>query len=325
MPYDIVTVGEILVEVLTEKAGQPLDRPGTLLGPYPSGAPAIAIDQAALMGARTAIIAKIGKDDFGRLNKERLSADGVDISHIVETDGNSTGVAFVTYFPDGERQFIFHFEKAACGELEPEDVKESVVARSRYLHLMGCSVTGSPTMAAAILRAVRFARDNGVKISFDPNIRPELLRGAVMDHYRNILDACEILLTGRKELEALFGRSAEDAVRTLLEQKERIVVTKDGARGACAFTRSEALRIAACPAVEADPTGAGDSFDGAFLAMLCEGHGIRTAMRYGTAAGALAVSKRGPMEGNTSREGVEAFMAKVGSMELLDIPNPWRA
>lgn len=324
MMYDIVTVGEILVEILTERTGQSLAVPGVLLGPYPSGAPAIAIDQAALTGARTAIVARIGKDDFGRLNRERLSADGVDVSHIVETDGNSTGVAFVTYLPDGERQFIFHFEKAACGELGPEDVEAAVVARSKYLHLMGCSVTGSPSMAAAILRAVRIARDNGVRISFDPNIRPELLRGAVMDCYRDILDACDVLLTGRKELEALFGSPAEEAVRTLLEQKERIVVTKDGARGACAFTRSEAFRVAACPAVETDPTGAGDSFDGAFLAMLCEGSGLRTAMRYGAAAGALAVSKRGPMEGNTRRDGLEAFMAKLGPMELLEIPAPCR-
>lgn len=322
MPYDIVTVGEILVEVLTEKAGQPLDRPGTLLGPYPSGAPAIAIDQAALMGARTAIIAKVGRDDFGSLNKNRLSADGVDISHIAETDANSTGVAFVTYFPDGERKFIFHFEKAACGELAPEDVEESVVAQSKYLHLMGCSIAGSPSLAAAILRAVRSARENSVGISFDPNLRPELLKGKIMEHYRDILGACDILLTGKKELEFLVGCGAESAVRTLLEQRDRIVVMKDGARGACLFTRSEAFRIGVYPAVEVDPTGAGDSFDGTFLALLCEGRSSRDALQYAAAAGALAVSRRGPMEGNTDRKGVEAFMAQAGPLPIQDIRNP---
>ena len=51
--YDIITIGEILVEILTEKTGQVFYRPGTLLGPYPSGAPAIFIDQAARMGARS--------------------------------------------------------------------------------------------------------------------------------------------------------------------------------------------------------------------------------------------------------------------------------
>ena len=70
--YDIITIGEILAEFLTEKQNQELSSPGTLFGPFPSGAPAIAIDQAGRMGAKTAIIAKIGEDDFGLLNKTRL-------------------------------------------------------------------------------------------------------------------------------------------------------------------------------------------------------------------------------------------------------------
>ena len=105
--YDILTIGEILAEILSDHVGQVFYRPGRLLGPYPSGAPAIFIDQAARMGAKTAIIAKIGKDDFGRLNKDRLSADGVDISHIIETDQNSTGCAFVTYFEEAPGIFYF--------------------------------------------------------------------------------------------------------------------------------------------------------------------------------------------------------------------------
>ena len=93
MMYDILTIGEILVEILTEHTGQVFYRPGTLLGPYPSGAPAIFIDQAARMGARSAIIAKVGKDDFARLNLDRLAQDGVDTAHIRATAENSTGSA----------------------------------------------------------------------------------------------------------------------------------------------------------------------------------------------------------------------------------------
>ena len=77
--YDIVTVGEILAEILTEHTNQEFTSPGILLGPYPSGAPAIAIDQAAKMGARTAIIARVGRDDLGKLNIDRLASDGVDV------------------------------------------------------------------------------------------------------------------------------------------------------------------------------------------------------------------------------------------------------
>ncbi|MDR1581523.1 MAG: sugar kinase, partial [Synergistaceae bacterium] len=310
--YDIVTVGEILAEILTEHTNQEFTSPGILLGPYPSGAPAIAIDQAAKMGARTAIIARVGRDDLGKLNIDRLASDGVDVSHIVQTPENTTGVAFVTYFSDGSRRFVYHFTKAACGELSPADVDDAAVKDSRFLHIMGCSITGSPSLGASVMKAVGAAAQSGVKISFDPNIRPELLSGEIMTYYRRILDACDVLLTGRSEMTHLFG-DADGAVKKLLDGKDRIVVVKDGSRGTSVYTREEAFRVPVYPADEVDPTGAGDSFDGTFLALLCKGENLRTAADFGNAAGALAVAKRGPMEGNSAPSEIEAFRAKSGA------------
>lgn len=316
--YDIVTIGEILVEVLTEHVGQKFTQPGSLLGPFPSGAPAICIDQAGRMGAKAAIIAKVGKDDFAKLNLDRLSQDGVDVSHVLETATNSTGVAFVTYFEDGGRQFIFHFSHAACGELCAADVDENVIRNSKYLHIMGCSITGSPTMGDAIIRAVRIAKENGVKISFDPNIRPELLSGKIMDYYNEIIDASDVLLTGKSELKVLFS-DPDEAVKQLLAQKDRIVVVKDGSRGTEIHTRDDAFKIAVYPANELDPTGAGDSFDGTFLAMLCQGASLREATHMANAAGAHAVGKRGPMEGNTPRAQLEAYLASVEPAKVTEL------
>ena len=298
--YDIITVGEILVEFLAEKPDQEFSSPGTLLGPFPSGAPAIAIDQAARMGAKTAIIAKIGADDFGLLNKERLRLDGVDISHIIETKNNVTGAAFVTYSSSGNRKFIFYFTHAACGELCPDDVKEELVKNTKFIHITGCSITGSPSLGEAIMQAVRLGKKHNVKISFDPNIRPELLNGHIMDFYKEIIDAADILLTGKTELAFLFNEP-EAAITNLLEQKDRIVVVKDGGNNTRVYSRREALLVAPFPASSVDVTGAGDSFDGTFLSLLCQGEDIKTATLYGNAAGAKAVEKTGPMEGNSSR------------------------
>ena len=320
---DIITIGEILVEILTEEVDQVFYKPGKLLGPYPSGAPAICIDQAARMGASAAIIAKVGKDDFARINLERLKGSGVDVSHVIETAENTTGVAFVTYFRDGGRQFIFHFSKAACGELAPADVDEEAIRSARYLHIMGCSITGSPTMGEAILQAVRLAKKHGVRVSFDPNIRPELLHGKVMDYYNEIIEASDVLLSGKSELRLLFG-DEHAAVVDLLRGKDRIVVMKDGSRGTAVYTRTEALRMAVFPAKEVDPTGAGDCFDATFLAMLCEGAGLATACRYASAAGAKAVEKRGPMEGNSYRKDLEAFLAQHPDIKAETIPNPYQ-
>jgi len=305
--YDIITVGEILVEILTEKTNQEFTHPGVLLGPFPSGAPAIAIDQAARMGAKTAIVAKIGADDFGQLNKERLRRDGVDISSIIESSENVTGTAFVTYFSDGSRKFIFHFTHAACGELCPADVCEDLIKNTKFIHIMGCSITGSPCMGEAVMKAVRLAKKNGVGISFDPNIRPELLKGQIMDYYKEIIDDADILLTGKTELNFLF-RETDTAIQRLLEQKDRIIVIKNGAENTSVYTRREAFKVDPFPAVTVDATGAGDAFDGTFLALLCRGADLKTAVLYGNAAGAKAVTRRGPMEGNTGKSELDEFV-----------------
>lgn len=319
--YDIITIGEILVEILTENVGQKFSEPGKLLGPFPSGAPAIAIDQAGRMGVKAAIIAKVGKDDFGVLNLNRLAQDGVDTSNVIVTPDNTTGTAFVTYFEDGSRQFIFHFTHAACGELCAADVNEEVIKKARFLLIMGCSITGSPTMADAIMQAVRLARKNGVKICFDPNIRPELLKGQIMDYYREIIDACDILLTGKSELKLLFG-DIGSAINKLLSDKDRIIVLKDGSRGTELYTRNEAFRLSTYPAREVDPTGAGDCFDATFISMISMGADLRTAVNYANAAGAKAVEKRGPMGGNTFKKELDEFLASVPPAQFTELAHP---
>ena len=77
----VVTIGEILVEIMATRIGQTFREPGLFAGPYPSGAPAIFADQAARGGASTALISCVGPDDFGTLNLERLAASGVETSN----------------------------------------------------------------------------------------------------------------------------------------------------------------------------------------------------------------------------------------------------
>ncbi len=321
--YDIITIGEILAEILAEKQNQDFSEVGgTLLGPFPSGAPAIMIDQAAKMGAKTTIISKVGKDAFGELNKVRLKNSGVDISNIIETEDNTTGNAFVTYFSDGSRKFVFHFSKAACGELSDEDIDENIIKNSKILHIMGCTVTGSPSLAKAILKGVKIAKENNVKISFDPNIRPELLKGDLLDYFNEILDSCDYLLSGKSELINLFG-DYEKNIKDLLNKKDRVIVIKDGSKGTLVYTRNESFKVDTFKAVEVDPTGAGDSFDGTFLALVCEKSDLKLATKYGNAAGALAVSKRGPMEGNATRSEIESFILQTPYLNIEDIENPY--
>lgn len=306
---DIITVGEILVEVMTKKIGQSFLEAGDLIGPFASGAPAIFVDQAARMGASCGIISKVGDDDFGRLNVDRLKKDGVDVSQIKISAEYTTGTAFVTYFQDGSRQFIYHFKHSAAGHMLPGDVCIDYLDGCKYFHVMGCSITATEGMRETVLTAARAAKAKGAKISFDPNLRPELLETEkVKTVFDEMLGMTDILMSGKSELIALLGMTNMEATLRALQNKGiRTIVLKDGARGVEVFRDGENVRISAFPVEEVDPTGAGDCFDGAFLACLAEEKSIMEATKIAAAAGALSVSRKGPMEGAHFREDVLRF------------------
>ncbi len=307
---DVITAGEILVEIIARKRDQGFDSPGEFLGPYPSGAPAIFIDQVARMCISCGIIARVGKDDFGRLNIYRLKEDNVDTSRIKVMEDSTTGTAFVTYSSDGRRSFIYHFVHSAAGRLCSKDIEPSYVKSAKFLHVMGCSLTATDSMRKAILKAVRIAANNGVSISFDPNIRPELLSAEkIRKVFQKILPQADIVLTGREEMFILTGTDTlSGGAAYLMDAGVKTVVVKKGADGAEVFEKELHTEIPPFKAQEVDPTGAGDCFDGAFIASVVRGRSFSEAATAANAAGALAVRKTGPMEGASYMKDIEKLL-----------------
>lgn len=310
---DIVTVGEILVEIMAERRGQSFLKPGTFLGPYPSGAPAIFVDQAARMGVSCGIVSRIGNDPFGTLNLKRLQQDGVDTTWVTVDNARLTGIAFVTYREDGEREFIYHFKDSAIGNVCPDEIPEEYIASARYLHVMGCTLLAAPQIAKAVEVAAVLAKRHGVKLSFDPNIRPELLReGETKQIFERILGMADIILTGAGELRQITGEPDLPNAVSKLRKTAEMVVIKNGSRDTTVYGSGECFSVHPFTAREVDPTGAGDCFDGAFLAALVQGYSLQEAAEIGCAAGALAVQKQGPMEGASWKSEIEALRVTRG-------------
>lgn len=115
-------MGEILVEIMKPKAEMQLYDAGEFLEPYPSGASAIFIDTAARFGHYSAIIGGVGADDFGKCLLQWFKADSVDCSHIISVEYMSTAVAFVTYFKDGSRKFIYHIGNTPAAMAKSPDI-----------------------------------------------------------------------------------------------------------------------------------------------------------------------------------------------------------
>lgn len=307
----LITIGEILVEIMAKEVGQTFTNAGYFQGPFASGAPAIMIDQAARAGASCAIIACVGSDDFGRLNIDRLKADGVDTCGIIEKSDETTGVAFVGYAEDGSRSFIFHFAHAAAGALKAEDIKAELFDDVRVFHIMGCSLSASESLREAVLAGAKLAKEHGALLSFDPNIRPELLQDkGIQQVFAWTLENCDILLTGKKELEQIMGMDWDQALKACRGMNKYALVIKDGSRGTRIIAKDIDSVMPAYSVTEVDPTGAGDCFDGAFLASLLAGKSLEESARIGNAAGALSVTKKGPMEGAAFLQDIRKLMGE---------------
>ena len=299
----LLCVGEILVEMVAEEVGQSTVAPGSWIGPFPSGAPAILADQAALCGAEVSLVGTVGADSFGTACLTRLRSSGVNLDQVRIDEHGTTGVAFVSYRGDGSRSFVFHVAEAASGRFRLAD-PEAGLRGVDCVHLVGSSAF-SAAAVQELRRIFDAARAQGARVSFDPNIRPEMLtREAYVRVLRQILRGAQIVLASEGELQALLGSGTDAECATqLLGRSAQAVVVKRGAQGASLFLPGhDEVSVAGVTVDEVDPTGAGDCFGGTFLALYLQGMGAPEALRYANIAGAMAVTQRGPMSGNRSFE-----------------------
>jgi sugar/nucleoside kinase (ribokinase family) len=253
----------------------------------------------------------VGDDEFGRCIVERLAADGVRTDFIEVFPGKSTGTAFVTYFRDGSRKFIFHWDGTPAVMAKVPEA--AAIGTPRYFHVMGCSLMANDEFRRRVFEAVELFAAAGARITFDPNIRFELLQDRTVEQIVGpVLRRASILFPGEKELALLGGREDSfEAARALFENKAlELVVLKRGSRGCTVISRSARIDVPAFKIREVDPTGAGDCFDAGFLCGQLEGRDLRESALMASAVGALNAQAFGPMEGRIDARTVAAMVKK---------------
>jgi len=313
---EVVSMGTMLVEVMRVGLDEPLDRPGTFVGPFPSGDTPIYVDAVARLGHTAGFIGAVGQDDFGRCLLERFKRDGVDASQVKVLPERSTGVAFVAYFSDGSRKFLFHWRHAAAGQLSPKDVDANYFRDAKWLHLTGCNLAVCEPACEACYRALECLPQNA-KVSFDPNIRPEVLSlEEIRDICRPVLERADVFLPSAGEAMMFTGASSDEAGCQQLAAEGKLVVLKQGALGCRLFAGDNDITVPAFAVDEVDPTGAGDCFCAGITVALLEGMSLEAAGKFANAVGALAVTKKGPMEGAPTRERVIRLLKEQNEPEL---------
>jgi sugar/nucleoside kinase (ribokinase family) len=245
------------------------------------------------------LISGLGDDAFGRLLRKRLQEAGVNLSGVQVVPDYSTGMAFVGYAASGRRDFVFHLRHSAGSRMNVADLPGDYFAGVSWLHLSGSALALGDAGREACRQATELALKAGGRLSLDPNLRPELM---ALDEARQALAPymaeAAVLLPTVDEARTLTGLAADDEAATaLLGGKERIVVLKRGAEGCSVYSMQDRLDVPGFVVDEVDPTGAGDCFNAAFLLGLDAGWDLGRVARFANAAGALAVTRQGPMEG----------------------------
>lgn len=303
---DVVALGEAMVEFNQRRPGEPDYLQG--FGGDTSNA-AIA---AARAGARSAYLTRVGADPFGRWLLELWEREGV-ATDAVETDpALPTGIYFVSHGPQGH-EFSYRRAGSAAAAMTPawlQGKPAQAIRAARFLHVSGISLAISPNACDTALAAMRIARESGVQVAFDSNLRLKLwTREAAAAAYVRALQLTDLFLPSIDDITALTGEKDPEAVIAWGHAAgARQVVLKLGEGGAIASDGRRRQRIEPVKVQVVDATGAGDCFAGNLLARLAAGDDLFTASRYANAAAALAVQGFGAVAPLPRPDAVRALL-----------------
>jgi 2-dehydro-3-deoxygluconokinase len=286
---DIVCLGEPLIEFNRPKGGDG----HTWLQGFGGDSQNVAI-AAARQGASTGYLTGVGQDWMGDAFLDLWKSEGVDASRVTRHPMAPTGVSFVTHSAAGHK-FDYLRKNSAASLMTPATLAADYIAGARVFHLSAIGQAISDSARETCDAAIDVARKAGVKVSYDTNLR---LRLWELDVAREVVDAtiarCDIALPSLDDSQQLTGLKEPEAIAAYyLGLGAPLVALKMGAEGSLIATRERKTRIAPHKVEAVDATGAGDTFDGAFLTRLLAGDDAETAARYANVAAALSTTGYG--------------------------------
>ncbi len=299
---DVVCVASWNADLISHVA-RPIGRGETLMasafGISPGGKGSNAAVAAARQGARVALIARIGDDDFGRMGMALWQAEGIATSHVEQAAGERSGVAQILVYADGDNSIAVYPGAGAGLGARHAQAAGDLINQCRVV-MASCEVPLEATRAA-----FRLAREAGALTLLNPApARP-------LDDA--LLALVDVLTPNQSELFQLAGAaldtSIDDAAAQLLARGARSVVVTLGAAGCQLYRRGQATVVVPGRAMAVrDTIGAGDTFTGALAAALARGEALEPAVQWANAAAALSVTKHGAIDGIPHHEDVAALL-----------------
>jgi len=299
---DVLTIGGIdmdLVLTVDELPGPDLKVMGKLVGTMPGGPAANFACAASRLGLRVAALAEVGDDQAGQLTIADFASYGVDTSLIQIRPGGQTCFTIILIPPSGEKGIV------VVPTFQPEyaiDRLRATLGQTRLIYLM-------PQNHDQFFAVARLAHECGAEVMID--VEPTI--GANRAMMNRILAEVDIASFNQFGFTAATGEAPErEAARRLLDAGPHTVLVTLGQRGALAVTRHEAVVQPGFTVQPVDTTGAGDTFNAAFVSGTVQGWPLAERLRFANGAGALSVTGMGPRGRLPTADEVRQFIAHAG-------------
>jgi fructokinase len=324
---DVTAIGEVLIDftpIGLFRQGNPIFEQN------PGGAPANVLACLSKLGCSTAIIGKVGYDQFGEFLKNTLDQAGVSTEGLVMTERCGTTLAFVHLSETGNRSFTFYRNPGADLLLEPVELKKNLIDKCGIFHFGSVSMTGEPSRSAT-LEAASYARKKGKIISYDPNLRLRLWPSpaAAKTEILAAMYVADILKVSDDELLFLTDEKDFDsgAKKLITKYNLQLVLVTLGPRGALAYNGMGRAFHPAYAVKTIDTTGAGDAFAAGILYQLIRSgkkpgelssDELTRFLSFGNAVGSLVTTRMGAIPAMPDMSEIKACMAEC-KLEYLDV------
>jgi ribokinase len=293
----IVVVGSSNTDMVVRAEHIPLPGETVLGGKFIMTAGGKGANQAvaaARLGAEVTFIARLGRDVFGDRSLAGYQAEGIHTDYIVRDEEEASGVALIVV--DSAAENIIAVAPGANGCLSVEDVcaAEPVIAEADGVLLQLEIPLG------AVRAAIDLARRHGVRVILNP-----APARALAD---DVLSGVDVLTPNENEAVKLIGEQAASTLEALVARITGSVVMTCGASGCKVVAGGQRQHVPGFHVEAVDTTGAGDCFNGALAVALARGLEMAEAVRYASAAAALAVTRFGAQASLPIDEEVQDFL-----------------
>jgi len=313
----IVSFGEMLIDFVPDVAGVSLAESGGFIK-APGGAPANVACAITKLGGKSAFIGKVGDDEFGHMLVDILKKNGVNSEGVCYDPHARTALAFVTLKKNGEREFMFYRNPSADMLLQESELNMGLLKQAKVFHYGSISLISEPCRSAH-LTAMKAAREAGILLSYDPNVRLPLWPSsdAARDGIKSIWNEADFIKVSDDEVSFLTqgDPQKEDVVLSLWHDRLKLLVVTDGEKGCRYFTKSFKGRVPGFSVKVVDTTGAGDAFVGSLLLSVAKDTSIfdneeklREALSFANACGAICTTQKGAIPALPSGSDALALM-----------------